>query len=237
MKPKISIITVCFNCVHDIEGTILSVINQKYDNFEYIIVDGGSTDGTLDVIYKHIGSIDFLISERDKGIYDAMNKGIGLATGDWINFMNSGDSFYSNQVLDCIFSNKSVISDYALIYGFKLYNKEYCYPFPITFLKFGEIMANHQCMFFNLKLVGHDFLKYNLEYLIYADFDLVNRIYIKYGKSKFFYLNECIAVYKGGGVSSKISFQKRKDRFKILFREYGVHGLIRGLLFKLLNTI
>lgn len=113
---KISIITVCYNCKNDIEKTILSVINQTYPNIEYIIIDGASTDGTLDIIKKYKENISIIISEPDNGIYDAMNKGINLATGDWINFMNAGDIFCETDTVSKTFKN----SDYKnidIIYG------------------------------------------------------------------------------------------------------------------------
>jgi len=92
-KPLISIITVVFNGEQLLEKTIQSVINQTYDNVEYIIIDGGSTDRTIEIIQKYEHAIDYWISENDKGIYNAMNKGISLATGAWVNFMNGGDIF------------------------------------------------------------------------------------------------------------------------------------------------
>lgn len=115
MQPKISIITVCYNASQIIENTILSVINQTYTNIEYIIIDGGSKDGTVDIIKKYNNKIAYWISEPDKGLYDAMNKGIDVATGDWIFFINSGDYFYSEVVLSTIFANKYYNSD--IIYG------------------------------------------------------------------------------------------------------------------------
>ena len=99
LKSLISIITVVFNDKYGLEETILSVLSQTSENIEYIIIDGGSNDGTVDVIKKYEKSIDKWISEPDNGIYDAMNKGIALASGGFINFMNAGDVYASNNKL------------------------------------------------------------------------------------------------------------------------------------------
>ena len=110
-NPLISVVTVSYNAVSVIEQTIFSVINQTYPNVEYIIIDGGSTDGTVDIIKKYADKITYWVSEPDKGIYDAMNKGIELATGEWINFMNAGDSFYSFSILELIFGQTIFSND------------------------------------------------------------------------------------------------------------------------------
>ena len=102
-RPLISIITVVFNCEKYLEETIKSVINQTYDNIEYIIIDGGSSDGTLDIIKKYEDKITYWVSEKDGGIYDAMNKGIELSHGEWINFMNGGDIFFNKTVIEDVF--------------------------------------------------------------------------------------------------------------------------------------
>ena len=94
-QPKLTVITIVYNNVHDIERTVLSVLNQSYTNIEYLLIDGASNDGTLEILKQYEGRIGKLVSERDKGIYDAMNKGLSLATGDYVLFMNSGDEIYS----------------------------------------------------------------------------------------------------------------------------------------------
>jgi acetyltransferase-like isoleucine patch superfamily enzyme len=116
MNDLISIITVTYNAYNSIEETILSVINQTYENIEYIIIDGGSTDNTIQVIKKYENRIAYWISEPDKGIYDAMNKGILNANGIWVNFMNSGDTFYNSTVLYDIF-HQNDYNKIDVIYG------------------------------------------------------------------------------------------------------------------------
>ena len=114
---KVSIITVVFNAVDKIEATVLSVFGQKYRNVEYIVVDGGSTDGTLDIINRYRDKIDIFISEKDDGIYDALNKGISKATGDWIGIMNAGDVFASEDVLLKVFAKGKDLETVDVIYG------------------------------------------------------------------------------------------------------------------------
>jgi glycosyltransferase involved in cell wall biosynthesis len=115
-QPLITVVTVVFNNVTSIEKTILSVLNQSYSNLEYIVIDGGSSDGTLEVIEQYKSRISQYVSEPDQGIYDAMNKGINIATGEWINFMNSGDQFSDEDTLSRVF-NSVVPKGIKFIYG------------------------------------------------------------------------------------------------------------------------
>lgn len=116
---KVSVITISYNVVSVIEKTIKSVIEQNSDDFEYIIVDGNSTDGTVDVIRKYDSHITQWISEPDKGIYNAMNKGVSLASGDYCIFMNAGDVFYSNDVLKIV--NSQLDGKTSIIMGNQVY--------------------------------------------------------------------------------------------------------------------
>lgn len=113
---KISVITISFNCKDCIEYTLLSTIHQTYQNKEYIIIDGGSTDGTLEIIKKYKEHIDVIVSEKDNGIYDALNKGVQRASGDWIVCMNAGDFFANENVLSDIFK-LSIPANIKIIYS------------------------------------------------------------------------------------------------------------------------
>ena len=114
--PLISVITVVFNAVATIKTTIESLTDQTYQNIQFVVIDGGSTDGTLDVLRQVADRIDYQSSEKDNGIYDAMNKGIAAARGDWILFLNSGDTFASPDVLQTVFKNGAP-SDIDVLHG------------------------------------------------------------------------------------------------------------------------
>ena len=119
-SPLITVITVVYNAVDKIEETIRSVLSQTYDSKEYIIIDGGSTDGTVDIIRQYESQFACFVSEPDKGIYDAMNKGIERANGEWLSFMNAGDTFYNNQVLQdtfCTFGIQNFDNNVKVVYG------------------------------------------------------------------------------------------------------------------------
>lgn len=198
-RPKISIITVVYNSVEHLEETIQNVINQTYDNVEYIIIDGSSIDGTLEIIKKYEERIDYWISEKDKGIYDAMNKGIDVATGEWINFMNAGDGFYADDILDKIFT-KNKYKNIDVIYG----NHNVIYPHKTRMAKAGDInniwkgsQFCHQSTFVSAKV--HKVNKFNLSNRIGADFEL---FYTLFKQNKVFkYIDLVIVNYSAGGLS------------------------------------
>lgn len=222
--PKISIITINYNDAKGLEETILSVINQSYQNIEYIIIDGGSSDNSLDIIKKYEDKIDSWISESDKGVFDAMNKGIKQCTGDWVNFMNSADSFYDNNVI-----SKMKFDDSALIYGdtINLPDNKKQPIFEMDSLKYGRIMACHQAMFFNLRNYKKE-IYYEKGLQLLADYELVNRLWKK--KLKITYQPVIVANYLLGGISSQISWESRKAKFYTVAKSYGIIGLIRVVL-------
>lgn len=198
-KILITVITVVFNGDKYLEETIQSVINQHYDNIEYIIIDGGSTDGTLDIIKKYAHAIDYWVSERDKGIYHAMNKGIDLASGEWINFMNAGDRFYDSNALTTIFSH-SDLENISIIYG----NHEVRYPHKKRIAKVGDMKKiwqgsqfSHQSTFISAPL--HKTHKFNITNRIGADFEFF------YNTSKqdvnYFPVNVIVSSISSGGLS------------------------------------
>ena len=114
-NPLITVVTVCYNSVDMIEKTLKSVIEQSYSNKEYVVIDGASTDGTKKIVERYIDSIDFFMSEPDNGIYHAMNKAVGVAKGEWIIFMNAGDVFVDNAVLEKVSYSLSATID--VLYG------------------------------------------------------------------------------------------------------------------------
>ncbi|WP_163400298.1 glycosyltransferase family 2 protein [Flavobacterium fluviatile] len=181
---KISIITVCYNSDATIEKTILSVASQNYTNLEYIIIDGGSSDGTAAIIKKNEDKVSKWISEPDKGLYDAMNKAIKLTTGDLIGILNSDDIFYSNTVIDEIATfhkQNNIEASVGNIIQHKengkivrLYSSQYWTPEK---LKIGY-MPPHPAIFLRKELFSR-FGVYDLGFKIGADYELITRFFLK----------------------------------------------------------
>jgi len=205
-NPKISIITVVKNNKNFIEKNILSLLSQNYKNYEHIIVDGKSTDGTLEIIEKYKKSIKCLVSENDKGIYDAMNKGIDLATGDIIGILNSDDYFYENalEIVKSYFEKKPQI-DFLFGSVHKFFLRHGFYPKRI-YWTFNFYTA-HSVGFFikkkSQKKVGY----YNIKYKYSSDYDLFYRMIVKHkmvgAATK---KNEVLGFFNPYGFSSTIRY-------------------------------
>ena len=200
----ISIITVVRNDVSHISSTIVSVLSQSYPSIEYIVIDGASTDGTKEVIEKYADRMKYWKSEPDKGVYDAMNKGIALSTGDFVYFLNSGDTLLSSTTL-AEMHLEQVEDKNTIVYGnvlAKYWDGEYVEkpkPFFDTCMKFKGIGINHQTMFFPGDVIRQ--YKYDLRFRIAADYDMAYRMW-KQG-IKFLYRDVTVARYEwGNGISS-----------------------------------
>lgn len=206
---KISVITVCRNVESSLADTLLSVQEQSYGNIEHILIDGASSDGTVDLVRKHEKSLAFWVSEPDQGIYDAMNKGIQLATGDVVGFLNADDMFENNMALEWIaraFSDTGVSACYGdLTYVnnadlrrvVRYYSSKDFSPQKIA----QGVMPAHPTLYVKKNI----FNKYGLfktDYRIAADFEFVARIF---GKQtiQFHYIPKVLVRMRMGGVSTR----------------------------------
>lgn len=186
---KVSIITVSYNASETIEKTICSVISQTYPNIEYIIIDGNSSDGTKEIIKKYEKHISTWISEPDNGIYDAMNKGIKLATGDIIGLLNSDDYYFNSEVISDIVGFYSKAEDNSIIHGnlMRLIKEKKFFLKPNN--RENAILEGpaylHPTMFVPRKLYQSCGL-FDTKYQIAADYDLMLRLYLNGATFRYF---------------------------------------------------
>ena len=241
-KPLITIITVTYNCRNLLERTILSVLNLTYDNIEFIIVDGGSTDNTLKIIKKYNNKIDYWISQKDKGIYNAMNKGSRYANGDAILFLNAGDKLINIEFIKLITlfeKNKNLYGNNFVLCGTHIFTKGY--P-GFKFLKNNFIpslgrLPSHQSMLIPRKLQLKNL--YDERFPISADKDFKLKIYLK--NIKFVIKNYVVCLSIPGGKSQNIKNHiNLKDRtfemFSIFKKNYNfVWAIIYAFAFYLWN--
>ena len=213
---RFSIITVNYNNKDGLEKTITSVMAQTFKDFEHIIVDGGSTDGSLEIIEKYKDHFAWWCSEPDGGVYSAMNKGIDHAKGDYLNFMNSGDCFYDENTLNAVASERM---DADVIYGdwvrwFNGDDQVLMKAPPITdftYFFYGENIC-HQAMFIRGEMHRGD--KYEEKYKVLADWALWQKL--SFDKRSFQYLPHTICLYDANsGLSEKRSGMMQRERFII----------------------
>jgi glycosyltransferase involved in cell wall biosynthesis len=207
-SPLISIVMVTFNCDHYLRQAMESVLNQSYSNVELIVVDGGSTDGTLEIIQSFGDTVAFWQSEPDKGIYDAMNKGIHLATGDWIGFKNA-DDWYCDGAFDVLVKSIQKYPAADVWYGnsYSVVQEE---PLEVSpfFTDHNTLGGNpgidHRSCFIRLDL--HRKIQFDTKYRLAADFDVFWRL--KKAGAVFVHLNSFISYKRYGGASDGIEVLK-----------------------------
>lgn len=228
--PLVTVITVVYNGRAKIENTIKSVINQDYLNIEYIIIDGGSNDGTLEIIKKYKYAIKHFVSEKDNGIYDAMNKGINLASGDFINFMNCGDTFSDANTIKTVVNNLKpnidlIYGDYHIKAG---NNKRQKNNGKCTDLWKG--LFCHQAMFMKTWIARRE--KFDTSISINADSDLVLKI-ISLGLicKK---LDLSLACIEGGGLSDQSRLKSVLSQWRLTLKYRPKNLLIINIYFSAL---
>jgi glycosyltransferase involved in cell wall biosynthesis len=226
LNPEIYVVTVVFNGEATIERTINSVINQTYNNFKYIIIEGKSTDDTLKLISKYRSSIDYLISEKDSGIYDAMNKALKMIISEesFVLFLNSDDYLFKNNSLENIASK---LNGYEFIYG-----RVQLIDLKTNFISYAGKeeskstlplgMIQHQATFIKKKLyteLGY----FDLSFKISADYDFAVKIFNSNFRIK--YVDEVVSVMALGGISQKQAFKAITEKKKIIYKYY--KGFVR----------
>lgn len=223
--PKFSVITVCYNAEATLEDTIQSVISQTYHHVEYIIVDGASKDRTMDIVNRYRDRISVVVSEPDKGLYDAMNKGIRLATGDYLCFLNAGDSFHEDDTLQQMVHSIHTLQLPDVLYGeTELVDHEGHFlrmrrlqaPEHLTWKSFRQgMLVCHQAFFARRDLV----MPYDLRYRFSADFDWCIKIM---KKSKVLHNTHLTLIdYLAEGMTTRNHQASLKERFRIMARHYG----------------
>lgn len=218
--PKISIITVCFNAAATLERTINSVVSQHYPNLEYIVVDGGSTDGTLRIIEDNRSYFQVWVSERDKGPFDAMNKGIGLATGELIGILNA-DDWYEQGILEKVAAAYTGKENTDVICGRMQYwegqkKSKLAFANPSRLTK--EMSVNHPTVFVSSE-VYRKFGVFDLAYPLAADYELLLRFHVK--NCRFVVMEEVVANMSLDGLSDRYWKRSLHEAFLIKRKYFG----------------
>ena len=223
--PTFSIITITYNAADTLEETILSVISQTYHHIEYIIVDGASTDGTMEVVERYRNHINKMVSEPDKGLYDAMNKGIDMATGDYLVFLNAGDSFHADTTLqqmvhsikskelpDILYGNTAIVD--AKRHFVRM--RRLAPPEELSWRSFRQgMLVCHQAFIVKRALAE----RYNCQYRFSADFDWCIRMMKKAHTLHNTHLT--LIDYLDEGLTTQNHKASLRERYHIMTRHYG----------------
>ncbi|MBZ4676335.1 MAG: glycosyl transferase [Anaerophaga sp.] len=226
-QPRVSIITVVYNSVTTIEATIKSVLALTYSNVEYIVVDGGSTDGTIDLIKKYEQQISRWTSGPDAGLYDAMNKGMEMSSGDYFWFINSGDEPASPDVLDKVFSGNSNADVYygetMLIdeAGNEIGLRRHSPPDHLSWRDFRRgMLVSHQSFIASGKVAG----KYDLSYRFSADYEWC--LHALKHASEIRNTGLILSKFREGGMTRQNIIPGLKERFRIMVKNFGLGSTI-----------
>jgi glycosyltransferase involved in cell wall biosynthesis len=216
ISPLITVVTVVYNSIANLEKTICSVTEQDYSKIEYIVIDGGSTDGSIDIIQKHASNISVWISEKDNGIYDAMNKGVNMASGDWICFLNSGDVFVDSHIIGQVVAeiNQSTAKK-DIVYGNILVQK--------AGGLFKERIAKEPCNIHRMHFchqsafVRRELLQkfgFDQRHPLSADLKFFKQCY--YNGNPFVHLNFPVVIYDTSGVSNTSRERGLRDNISVI---------------------
>jgi len=230
-NSKISIITICYNEVYTIKRTIESVFNQSFKDYEYIVIDGASTDGTVDIIRSYEKNIDYLVSEKDTGIYEAMNKGIRQAHGEYLYFLNGGDLLAGSDVLEKAFSTKGnediLYGDILKAVGKKQYLNSFSGYSVTPFFLFTHTLP-HQGSFIK-KVLFDKFGLYDESYRLMGDYEFFKRAIVVHGATCR-YLGFTIGVFDYTGMSTKAEY-KPLQRSEIERARLSSYGALKYIFF------
>jgi glycosyltransferase involved in cell wall biosynthesis len=228
-SPKLSIVTVTYNAEDELPKTLESIFDQIFTDYELIIIDGSSTDSTLEIIEKNSDKIAYWESKKDNGIYDAMNKALPVAKGEYIQFLNAGDFFSSNTALDDIFKN--VVGEPTLIYGDInilhvdgriTYQKAQDFTFE-NILKRGTGVLCHQAMFVRKSKALPYSTKYTYKGELNWYFDLVELTDFSYQ-----HISSPVVYYSLGGFGHKNFIRNRLDWLRVIYNRYGITTLLKS---------
>ena len=232
LQPTFSIITITYNAVRLVEQTLLNVLSQSYPNIEYIVIDGGSTDGTVDIIRRYESGLAYWVSEPDKGIYDAMNKGIRMATGDVVGLLNSDDFYTSNDVLehvaralsdpnvDAIYGDIHYVNDDDLTHCVRYYSSR---VFSRGLMRLGFMPAHPS--FYCRRTIYEKYGTFDTSLRVAADFEnLLRLIFINRIRMK--YIPEDFVTMRTGGASSSgmVSHKRILKEHMVAYKQNGVYS-------------
>jgi len=221
IDSKITVAIVVFNRAKTLGDTLASIAAQDYKNIEVIVIDGGSTDGTIEIIKKYDSLITYTVSEKDNGIYDAMNKALDKATGDWILFMGSDDKLYSKTVFSTVAPK---LKEDAVNIGMVAKSDDMNVEGGFSLAKYRVSFNNpcQQCIFY--PKAAYSKFRFNLKYKIFGDWDYNIRIFCKYSVHFF---KDVISIYCIEGISSCVrDLNFLNDREKIIKDNYSIHQML-----------